>query len=417
MPTRTTIRRAVIFACGLAIASAPARADWPALPPLTGEFAGRVKATALPGSPEWTWKLGVSATEGGRRRADIAADAAGAKVRATAEVDPKTGAGTWSLEEAVFNAAVWVAAQPVKGLDGVTATGTIRVTGGGTLRAGRPVGTIRVEWPDGSVRNEAAGWALEGVTLAGEFAVDAAAGRVASVAPLAAGVRTIVTRRFGARNFTLSGTLRDDRTLAVESARIEIAGGEASLVPCVVPLAPPVLKVRVRIDNVGLQDLVALVPAGLAEARGRIGGELGLSWSEAEGFQIGIGRLELARTEPTVVRLAPSVGMITSHLPRSFVLVPAWLGPISRWLTAENPSYGEMQQIELGQAELRVESLEVQVSPEGDERGRSASVRLRARPERADSAVKELTFDVNVLGPLNAVLKLGMDDKTSFGAK
>ena len=68
-----------------------------------------------------------------------------------------------------------------------------------------------------------------------------------------------------------------------------------------------------------------------------------------------------------------------------------------------------MRSIELGQSELQVKTLEVQLTPEGDDRGRSATVRLVAQPMQPGSSVKEVTFDVNVAGPIAAVVKLGLE--------
>jgi len=61
-----------------------------------------------------------------------------------------------------------------------------------------------------------------------------------------------------------------------------------------------------------------------------------------------------------------------------------------------------MRSIELGQSDLQVKTLEVQLTPEGDDRGRSATVRLVAQPTQLGSTVKEVTFDVNVAGPIAA---------------
>ncbi|MDF3059877.1 MAG: hypothetical protein K0R17_4092, partial [Rariglobus sp.] len=70
-----------------------------------------------------------------------------------------------------------------------------------------------------------------------------------------------------------------------------------------------------------------------------------------------------------------------------------------------------------GKVGLRVDLLEARLTPEGDERGRSASVVIRARPERAGTVIGEVTFEVNVSGPLAEVLKLGMQQGLSLQVK
>jgi hypothetical protein len=55
--------------------------------------------------------------------------------------------------------------------------------------------------------------------------------------------------------------------LAVKAARVEIAGGEVAADPFTVGLSPFSVKVRLRMTRVGLQDVVALVPTMLSDAR------------------------------------------------------------------------------------------------------------------------------------------------------
>jgi len=276
---------------------------------------------------------------------------------------------------------------------------------------------LKVEWRDGVLTHAVQGWTLEGVGFSGEFAIDVGASRLVSTAPFELTVRTLKHPRFGARNLFVNGLLNDQRAVSLTSARIEIAGGEVTVDPCEVPLLPPVLDMNLHISRVGLQDIVLLVPtAGLADARGRIDGVVRLKWSAATDFQVGVGSLALRDDEPTVVRLSPALGLLTGHVPQYIDLLPTWMGPLSRWIRPENPAYGDMKNIELGQADLRVKTLDVQLTPEGDAQGRSAKVRLVAQPEKQGGTVKEVTFDVNVAGPLNAVLKIGQRQNFSLNA-
>jgi hypothetical protein len=418
-----------VFSRGLALAA------WPSV---SGEVAGELKL--FDRTPEFVlpWKMTLRPIIAGEvnrgSRADdaehrpylsaqefsFAIDTPGTQLVASGRIHPVTGQGTWRIEAARVDAAIWfgfLAPQLGPVLSGASAQGTLTVSGEGTLCQGQAVGRLQVEWRDGVLTHAAQGWTLEGVGFSGEFALDGAALRLVSTTPFEFTVRTLKHPRFGARNLFVNGLLNEQRSVALTSARIEIAGGEVTVDPCEVPLLPPVMDMNLHISRVGLQDIVLLVPtAGLSDARGRIDGEVRLKWSAATDFQVGVGRLALRDDEPTIVRLSPALGLLTGRVPQYIDLLPAWMGPLARWIRPENPAYGDMKNIELGQADLRVKTLDVQLTPEGDAQGRSAKVRLVAQPDQPGCTVKEVVFDVNVAGSLNAVLKIGQRQNFSLNA-
>ena len=408
-----------IFLIGLLLAVSRGQATG-FLPPVEGEVAGELKL--FPQNPEFTlpWKLALKAASMDGQAFGFSIDGAGAHLRASGQIDLVTGDGSWKIDEAQIEAAAWFAAYALKlapALAGAVVEGTVSITGAGTLRQGQVAGRINVEWRDGALRHAEQGWALEGVAFKGEFLVDAAGLRLESVSPFEFTVSTVSTARFGARNIFVNARLNERRALAVTSARVEIAGGQATLDPCEVPLSPPTVNAVLRFSRVGLQDIVLLVPAaGLDDARGRIDGVVRIKWTESLGIQLGVGSLAIREDEPATVRLTRSPGLLTARVPQYFDLLPSWMGPLARWIRPENPAYGNMQSIELGQSDLRVKTLDVLLTPEGDEQGRSATVRLVAQPTQPGTAVKEVSFDVNVSGPLNAVLKLGIDRGFTVGA-
>jgi hypothetical protein len=73
-----------------------------------------------------------------------------------------------------------------------------------------------------------------------------------------------------------------------------------------------------------------------------------------------------------------------------------------------------LQRIELGQVPLAVESLDFQLYPDGAGGSRSAQVRVVARTTEAGDVVEKVTFTVNVSGPLDQVLRLGMDERAKI---
>jgi len=388
------------------------------LPPIHGELEGEFSALKFPGAPKLRWRATIERDEGGRRRAWVTIDGAGTMLRVEARADAR-GDGEWTIVEGEVDLEKWfpVAASEIGEMaEGVTAVGVVKLGGGGQLFAGQPGGMVNVSLTDATVRHEVDGWTLEGLGLGGEFRLSA--GEAAAVAgPFEASIRTITTPRFGARSFSARGRLNESGAVTLSEARVEIAGGEVVLDPATIPLSPLALDINLRVINVGLQDVAALVPASLADARGRIDGALRVSWSEAGGLQLGVGELKLGEHEPATVRLAATPGFLTDRVPRYFELIPPWAGPLSKWLRPKNPAYDDMEAIELGRTELRVESLRVRVTPEGDERGRTASVSLTAHPMQASSVVEKVTFEINVSGPLRHVLKLGLEQPFSLNVR
>ena len=384
-----------------------------ALPAVEGGLTGELKL--FPQLPDFAlpWKITLKPAADGGQAFALVVDAAGTRLQVEGQVDLATGDGSWKIEEAQVDVAAWFAACAPKfapALAGAVAQGTVTLTGTGTLKKGQPAGRIKIEWHDGSLRQEAQGWALDRLALQGEFAVDGPAMSLVSTNPLEVTIGLVTSSRFGARNVSINALLNERRALLVTAARVEIAGGEVTVEPCEIPLSPLVVNANLQVSRVGLQDIVFLVPtAGLAEARGRIDGVVQVKWSGEAGFQLGLGHLALRADEPTVVRLTAAPGILTGHVPQYIDLLPSWLGPLARWVRPENPAYGNMRSIELGQSELQVKTLEVQLTPEGDDRGRSATVRLVAQPTQPGSTVKEVTFDVNVAGPIAAVVKLGLE--------
>lgn len=388
------------------------------LPPIHGELEGEFSALKFPSAPELRWRATIERDEGGRRRALVTIDGAGTILRIEARANAR-GDGEWTILEGAVDLEKWfpVAAPEIGGMaEGITVAGVVRLSGGGELFAGQPGGSVKVSLVDATVRHEVDEWALEGVGLGGEFRLSA--GDASAIAgPFEASIRTITTPRFGARSFSMRGRLSESGAVTLSEARVEIAGGEVVLDPATIPLSPLALDINLRVINVGLQDVAALVPASLADARGRIDGALRMSWSEGEGLQLGVGELKLGEHEPATVRLAATPGFLTDRVPRYFELAPSWTGPLAKWLRPKNPAYDDMAAIELGRTELRVESLSVRVTPDGDERGRTASVSLTAHPMQASSVVEKVTFEINVSGSLRQVLKLGLEQPFSLNVR
>ena len=398
----------------LALAAAPAvRAAEPVptlqMPPISGEFAGDL-LPLLSGMPKLHWRLAAEAPRDGVRAGTAAVNGPGLQLDLSVRLGANSADGTWRIETGRVEPGPWLAAlapQLAPTLVGAEVTGTILLTGEGILRGGQPSGRIKLEWRDGAVRQTAQKLALEGVSFSGEFDFDGATQTWGSASPGVLTVGTISTGRFGARNLLVHVRLDQRLLAAIEVARVEIAGGEIEAAPFVAPLSPPAVNAKLQLRRIGLADVVALVPAGVSEARGRVDGELQLGWSKALGLQVGTGRLDLRPDEPMVLRLIAAPGLLSANMPERFEFLPSWLGPLAKWASPLNPGFADLVAIELGRTALAVDSLEVRLTPEGDRLGRSARVLVNARPEIAGTSVGPVTFEVGVKGPLAYVLRIG----------
>lgn len=385
--------------------------------PLLARMSGELKGVYTPVEGRaLTWSAGLAAAGGTLRTGEAVVRGPDAVVRVALQLDTATGRMTWRVAEGRIDLGAWLvalASRPeLAALAGTTATGFLEITGEGEWIDGKPTGTVAMTWREGTVRNDAQGWSLAGVTVqAGGEVAALAGGRV----PVEVKVGTISTGRFGARNLTVGAVVNEFSRIAVDSARVEIAGGEVTAEPFSVAFAEPKLGVTLAMRRVGLQDLIVFVPTTLSDARGRINGRLHLDWNATDGVQVGVGELALDKSEAARLRMAENAGFLTANMPRRFVFVPpTWPRIFQFLLSSNNPSYPPLKEIELGKLGLHVETLEVKLHPEGDAQGRSASIFIRARPDEADNLIREVTFQINVSGPLASVLRVGMKQKISL---
>ncbi len=368
--------------------------------PIDGQLAGDIALkTILPGAPALRWTLVAMRRNEHTQHAVLTLAGPGTQVRLEADLDAAKQTGTWKLTDASFDLAQWnavlVHSLPAP-FAGLIFTGTVQTTGSGVIQNSGPAGEIRMTVRDATVRDPEAGWRLDGVGAEGRFAVDTGARRVQSAAPMTLTVRTITTKRFGARNLTVDGTLEDKSKFALSSARIEIAGGDVSAAPCSVELSPFRITVDLTIDRIGLQDVAALVPNALANARGRVDGVARISWSEATGFQVGNGHLILRKDGPADVTLRPFPGLFTARLNSAV----QWLLP-------------GLRKAELGEVPIEADSLEVTFSPTPDAEGRTAVIHLTGTPK--DKRRTPIDLETNVHGPLQTFLDLGTTKNLRVG--
>ncbi len=393
----------LVFRCLLLIAliAGPARAERLPLPPLVGNVSGGIKPLVIPGAPALAWEVALDSKGAHERTGEVRLRGPGTDVVLALAVNIETGAGTWSLAKGVLELEAWAGAitrqlGAAAGQD-LRITGTLELTGSGTVQEGHLVGEIDFALREATLGSATEGWTLEGIAAGGRFALASDPLAARSVEPFTLAVRTISHPRFGARNLSVNGVLVDRGTFKLTSARLEIAGGTMLVAPTDVTLAPFRILADVTVNRIGLQDVAALVPSAVRSAFGRVDGTAQLGWSEERGIEVGRGHLVLRTDEPAEVTLNPSPGLFTSGLPN---LVVKYAVP-------------GLKQAEMGEVPIAADSLDITFSPDADALGRTATVHLTGVP-KDEKRKPRISLTTNVRGPLKPFIKLGTEGDLSM---
>ena len=380
----------------------------PLWPPLAGEVSGTLQWRSLAGAPPVAWRVQLAPPEGAEAgRATATLQAPGFNLRAEG-----TTAGKWRVTEGAVDLAAWtrplLAAGAIAAPADLAVEGTLRIAGEGEWTSDGATGRLQLTMDGGKASSAAQGWDAAGISLTGT--VDLTAGGSLEIESLVLQVASVQAAGIAGRDLTveLAGSVPGEVT--VRRAEIAILGGTVRVQPFAVDPARPEIRATAELAGISLGEVAGLVPTALAAARGRLEGRIEIAWSEATGFKPQGGALRVAADTPATIRLASTPGFLTQHLPERIKLLPDWLRLPPTWFAPVNPAYGTLQKIELGEQDLTVEQLRVELYPDGPTGARSATVEVAARPA-AGSAVERVSFTVNVAGPLQQVLEIGLDER------
>ena len=154
-------------------------------------------------------------------------------------------------------------------------------------------------------------------------------------------------------------------------------------------------EATVNLAGIAVEEIMALTQDLPAHATGRVDGRLPIRYDD-EGVHFGQGWLELQPGAPAEVQFN-SEGLLTAG-------------------TAETSrSYAVLQKIESGLLNLKLTSLRLDIQPPNAPPGRSAQLHLTGEP--VDPTIKApVILDLNVNGPLEKLLNLGLDSRVGFGS-
>ena len=389
--------------------------EWPLL---AGGLSGDFRMKALPGAPPINWRVEAVAESAEENRITLSAQAQGLVMRATVILPRDGSRGTWRILEGHLDISEWGRILKNSGFlsempGDLQLKGELQFAGKGTMLDSQFDGEVSAKLVGGSISSVAQEWSVQRLDFTAVLNLAEGASLIES---LRLNSPQVEVQGFVLENLEVSAVGENLHHLRVNTSIVALFGGRVGVRPFTFDLLNPEMRVMAELRDVALDQLASLVPKALSAARGRLSGSWEIGWSAALGFQPGTGTLRIARDSSSTLLMAASPNFLTQHVPAKIEWVPAFFGPIGRWLAVNHPAYDTLRQIEMGKMALGVDSMEVSLYPDGRDGKVSARVAVTARP--ADSrAVEEVSFELNVTGPLKEVLLLGTDKRVKIGVK
>lgn len=187
-------------------------------------------------------------------------------------------------------------------------------------------------------------------------------------------------------------TLEKAGQLAIDHASLKTLGGTISAEPFRLFLDQREVKAVLRLERLDVAQILALAKDVPAEATGRVDGRLPIEIDDS-GLRFGTGWLALSPDVPAELTFEAK-------------------GLLTRGANPKSAAYGVLQQVETGLLRLRLSKMRLEVYPPNRPPGRSAQLHLEGDP--ADPGLKApVTLDVNVNGPVEKLLNLGLSNRIS----
>ncbi|MSU46243.1 MAG: hypothetical protein EXS42_03740 [Lacunisphaera sp.] len=156
------------------------------------------------------------------------------------------------------------------------------------------------------------------------------------------------------------------------------------------------LEAVLLVEGVSVEEVMGLTQDLPAKAKGRVNGRFPVRIDDS-GLRIGTGWLELKPGVYAEIQFNAN-------------------GLLTRGMAANSPSYAVLQKVESGLLKLKIGEMRLDIRPSNAPPGRSAQLHLVGEPVAPDVKAP-VTLDLNVNGPLEKLLNLGLDSRLRFGAK
>ena len=183
--------------------------------------------------------------------------------------------------------------------------------------------------------------------------------------------------------------------LTVTRASLKALGGGVAAEPFKYFADRHELEAVLLVDGISVEELMALTKDLPAKASGRVNGRMPVR-IDASGLRLGTGWLALKPGVYAEIQFN-ATGLLTGGV------------------APNNPSYALLKKVESGLLKLKISQLRLEIRPPNAPEGRSAQLHLEGEP--VDRDVKApVSLDLNVNGPLERLLNMGMDSRVSFGS-
>jgi hypothetical protein len=334
-------------------------------------------------------------TEQGILAAHVKADGPGLAVQGDVDFDPAAGSVKFQLPAIRVDVKPWqafVEQTLTLAPNDWTVDGKLAGSAEGQWAEGKLSGTAHVELREGQAGNTA-----KAVTAVGiEADLDIADLAKFITKPATLRVRELRTGQLALRDMQYEFRFEGPNEVAISKATFLALGGTVAAQPFRYRFDRQILDAVVVVDGISVEEIMALTPDLPAKATGRVNGSVPLRIDSA-GLHLGTGWLELKPGSYAEVQLKAQ-GLLTGGA------------------SPNSPSYAVLNKIESGLLKLQVSELRLDIRPPNVPEGRSAQLHIAGAP--VDPQVKApVVLDLNVNGPLERLINLGLDSRVSFGSK
>ncbi|HEY8993206.1 MAG TPA: YdbH domain-containing protein [Lacunisphaera sp.] len=260
----------------------------------------------------------------------------------------------------------------------------------GRLAGDKLTASGRVTLREGRAVSAAKAITAEGVEADLEFTDFAAA----TTKPGTLSIRELRTGQLVLRDFATTLALEETDRIAVGHATLQALGGSVTAEPFTLVPSRAELEAVLLADGISIEEVMALTEDLPAKASGRVNGRVPVHLG-ADGLRFGTGWLALKPGVQAAIQFNAK-GLLTGGA------------------APGTPSYAVLQKVETGLLKLRVNELRLDIRPPNAPADRSAQLHVKGEP--IDPEIKApVILDLNVNGPLEKLINMGMDSRLSIG--
>jgi hypothetical protein len=319
----------------------------------------------------------------------------GLSLKAEAQYEQKSGHLAFQVPEMALDLKPWAGfARHLASLPGDDWELEGKFTGSaeGRFAAGQFTGIGKLQLREGRGVSAAKAIAAEGIEAELEF-IDLAQ---VVTKPGALRIRELRTGQLTLRDLRWEFAFAGSDQIAVSHVSLLTLGGRLSAEPFHLVPSRAELDAVLLVEDISVEEVMALTKDLPAKATGRVNGRVPLH-IDAAGFRFGTGWLALKPGAPAEIQFNAKGLLTGGSAPNS-------------------ASYAVLQKVESGLLKLKINELRLDIRPTNAPEGRSAQLHLTGEP--VDKEVKApVTLDLNVNGPLESLLNMGLNSQLSFGTK